>query len=598
MKFERAAGILGVLIAARLLTLGRTRVEIDAWTPVAYLWQDVATAIVFAALDYVVRREWFGWLLYGAAAGYIAINVPIARILSSPLTFTMMRAAGGPLADSIRYYLTPASAGAITVVICAAIVLPVGLSRWKPQRAGTCALLAASLAVVAGGPHAVSKVDTAGKYRNAFGALWPTRVSDRVLQEEQDWRASPFPVPAVSSDELAKYRGGAAGRNVVMVLLESTAARYWPVPSLDMDPMPNLTALAAHSISFQHAYAVYPESIKGLFSVLCSRYPGFDVPAGAYAGVACPSLAEQLAKTGYRTALFHSGRFMYLGMPAVIEKRGFEILEDAGAIGGNVQSSFGVDDLSTVHRALSWIDSLKPGEKFFITYLPVAGHHPYATPRPGPFAASGAGDEFTRYRNALHYGDQALGELFDGLRKRGLESNTLFLLFGDHGEAFGQHDGNYGHTMFIYDENVHVPYIIAAPGLIQDRPQISRAVSLLDTAPTILDLLGLPIPSEFDGTSMLDPRPRMSLFFTDYSLGWLGLHDGCRKFLFEINSRHSQLYDVCMDPDETHDLTPHEMFRIAPYRSRLEGWITAERSRILEIHEHEKTPSSTGEIAQ
>src|SRR5205814_8713502 len=124
-----------------------------------------------------------------------------------------------------------------------------------------------------------------------------------------------------------------------------------------------------------------------------------------YAGIKCPSLAQQLGAAGYRTALFHSGRFMYLGMPAVIENRGFEVLEDAGAIGGNVHSSFGVDDLSTVKRILSWIDSLKRGERFFVTYLPVAGHHPYATPEAGPFTASAGNEEVARYLNALHYGD-------------------------------------------------------------------------------------------------------------------------------------------------------------------------------------------------
>src|SRR5262249_15050267 len=153
------------------------------------------------------------------------------------------------------------------------------------------------------------------------------------------------------------------------------------------------------------------------------------------------------------------------------------------------------------------------------------------------------------------YGDEALGELLNGLRTRGLDQDTLFIIFGDHGEAFGQHEGNFGHTQFIYDENVHVPYIIAAPRLIRDRLRVEEGVSVLDTAPTVLDLLGMPIPAQYQGSSMLDSRPRMSLFFTDYSLGWLGLYDSCRKYLLEINSGHEKLYDVCADPEETIDLS-------------------------------------------
>ena len=157
---------------------------------------------------------------------------------------------------------------------------------------------------------------------------------------------------------------------------------------------------------------------------------------------------------GYRTAMFHSGRFGYLGMESIIRHRGYQTLEDAGDIGGNHNSSFGVDEPATVARMLAWIDGLPRGQRFFLTYLPIAGHHPYATPERGPFAGTA---EIDQYRNALHYGDASLGALIEGLRARGLEQNTVWVIYGDHGEAFHQHEGNYGHTFFLYDENVHVP---------------------------------------------------------------------------------------------------------------------------------------------
>src|SRR5439155_23461646 len=99
-------------------------------------------------------------------------------------------------------------------------------------------------------------------------------------------------------------------------------------------------------------------------------------------------------------------------MAAVIRNRGFDTLADAGDIGGNRNSSFGVDEPSTVARILEWIDALPSGQRFFVTYLPIAGHHPYETPEPGPFPD---GDAFGRYRNALHHGDMPLGTLIDGL---------------------------------------------------------------------------------------------------------------------------------------------------------------------------------------
>lgn len=567
----RAASLFAVLVLARLLTLAGSPIPLSVWTPIAYLWQDLLVALIFAALDALTGRRRAGWIAYAVLVAYVAINVPITLVLSSPLTTTMMRAAGGPLRDSIQHHLTFTNLGAIALIAAAGVLLPLLFRRMKlrvPKGAGVVAF-----SIVIAGPFAVARIDTLGLHRNAFGALWPAEGVQRAPVEKQlahrEWRLSPFDSGA-AAEELSKYRGSAAGRNVVLVILESTAAAYLRPYGAQEDPMPNLTKLASRSIVFENAYAVYPESIKGLFSTLCSRYPAFDTSAEAHIEMPCPSLAQLAADAGYRTALFHSGRFMYLGMQAMIEGRGFGRLEDAGHIGGVVNSSFGVDEPSTVRRILSWVDSLSQDEPFFVTYLPIAGHHPYATPEPGPFPED---SELGSYRNALHYGDAALGQLIQGLRDRDLEEKTLFVIFGDHGEAFGQHPLNFGHTLFIYDENVRVPYLVAAPGLIAEQIRVRRTASLIDTAPTLLDFLGIPLSSDFQGSSLLAGSPGMALFFTDYSLGWLGLRDACWKFIYEMDSGRSKLFDVCQDPGELDDKSPGQRDRVQIYRSNLERWI-------------------------
>lgn len=567
----RAASLFAVLVLARLLTLAGSPVPLSVWTPIAYLWQDLLVALIFAALDALTGRRRAGWIAYAVLVAYIAVNVPITLVLSSPLTATMMRAAGGPLRDSIQHHLTFTNLSALVLIATAGFLLPLLFMRMK-LRVPKSVVLVAILIVIAG-PSAVARVETVGLHRNALGALWPVGGAPRAPLEKQlahrEWRTSPFDSGA-AAEELSQYRGSAAGRNVVLVILESTAAGYLRPYGAAEDPMPNLTKLASKSIVFENAYAVYPESIKGLFSTLCSRYPAFDTSAEAHIEMPCPSVAQLAADAGYRTALFHSGRFMYLGMQAMIEGRGFGRLEDAGHIGGIVNSSFGVDEPSTVRRILSWVDSLSQDEPFFVTYLPIAGHHPYATPEPGPFPE---GTELGRYRNALHYGDAALGQLVQGFRERGLEEQTLFVVFGDHGEAFGQHPLNFGHTLFIYDENVRVPYLIAAPGLIAEQIRVRRTASLIDTAPTLLDFLGLPLSSDFQGSSLLAGSPGMALFFTDYSLGWLGLRDSCWKYIYEMGSHRSKLFDVCEDPSELDDRSLAQSERVQIYRSNLEGWI-------------------------
>jgi arylsulfatase A-like enzyme len=302
------------------------------------------------------------------------------------------------------------------------------------------------------------------------------------------------------------------------------------------------------------------------------------VAAERHAPIMTPSLATHLGGEGYETALFHSGRFFYLGMEEIVAASGFGHLEDAGAIGGNHDSSFGVDEAAAVASVLRWIDGVPRYRRFFASYLPIAGHHPYSYTIPGPFAEE---REIDRYRNALHEGDVALGKLLEGLRARGLEDSTVVIVVGDHGEAFGQHAGNYGHNLALYDENVRVPFVVSVPVAEEVARRVRTTASLLDVAPTVLALLGLEAPREFQGESLLSSRARMALFFTDYSLGLLGLRDGCMKYVHELESGRSKLFDLCADTDELADLAELQPDRAARYREHLRQWSAAEVARVL-----------------
>lgn len=580
----RAASLLGVLLVARALTLAGHELPPSIWSPLAYLWQDVLVALLFVIVDRSLRRPHASRLLYGLLVVYISLNVPVTRVLSTPLTWTMLRAARGPIADAVLHYVTASNLIALAIPLVAGLALPRVLQN-RGLEINAPALIMA-VVIVAIGPFATSRVETGGRHRNPFGALMATTVT-RVAakQATDDWRVSPVAVSEPDEDTrmmpaddgLTSLRGSMRGRNVVLVALESTAARHLGLYGGRPDPAPNLTALARQAIVFDRAYAVYPESIKGLFATLCSRYPAFDVPPNIYAEVPCASIASALESGGYRTALFHSGRFMYLGMRSIIDRRGFDVMEDAGAIGGRVDSSFGVDDASTVKRTLGWIDSLGQRAPFFVTYLPTSGHNPYVTTTPGPFRAD---SDFWRYMNALHEGDAALGMLIDGLRQRRLLDNTLIVLFGDHGEAFGEHPGNFAHTLYINEENVHIPLVIAAPGAIRAPIHLSRIASVVDIAPTILDLLGFPSQRQHQGTSLLLADSRMALFYTDYSIGWLGLADRCWKYLYDVDSKRSRLFDVCNDPGETRDQASEHAERVVAYRDRVVAWAAAQKDLI------------------
>jgi arylsulfatase A-like enzyme len=587
----RATCLLALLIIAKVLELAGRDVPLSVWTPLAFLWQDLLFVLAFAAVDGMVRRPKLGWCAYGLAAFYVALNVPIARALSTPLTWPLLRAARGPLTDSILYYVTAANVACFVGMSAAAVALPFLVRRigrrWWLATVAACVVLAPF------GPLAASRVETGGLHRNVFVALVQTALPRvAAVEQDADWRASPFGSP--ESDDLRRFRGLAAGRHVVVIHLESAGAGYLRPYGATADPMPNLTGLCSQAILFEYAYTAYPETIKSFFAAHCATYPALDSEAEAYQHVRTPALAEVLASKGYRCGLFHSGRFGYLGMESVIRDRGFDTMEDAGAIGGERDSSFGIDEESTVRRMLGWIDALPPhptlsptlggegrvrgtDQRFFVTYLPIAGHHPYATPRDGPFPAI---EEIDRYRNALYYADAALGQLVRGLRQRGLFDDTLFVIFGDHGEAFGQHEGNFGHVLFLHEENVHVPYLIVAPGLVTQPVRVGRVASLVDTAPTVLDLLGIVAPAGWQGVSLLEPRAQLALFCTDYSLAYLGLRDGRWKMIHELDEGKSKLFDLASDPDENDDVAGRHPELVDAYRDHLVRWSAAQKHRI------------------
>src|SRR5262245_6777734 len=295
-----AASLFGVLVVARVLILAGGAAPLSPWSPLVFLWQDCVFVVLFALFEQATRRRrWMGWSLYGAIAVYVAINVPVACVLSTPLTWPLLKAARGTLADSILYYATAANLLRFGLVLTVAVALPLWLrSRWSrvPARARGFLLPALLLAALIGQAVA-GKVETLGLHRNVFVALIGTalpRVSAREVAGE--WRVSPFGRPI--EDDLSELRGKAAGKNVLIIHLESTAALYLRHHGAAEDPMPTLTALAGCSLVFERASTTFPETIKSFVAVHNAVQPALDLPATSYAQLPSPGLAAILRQKG------------------------------------------------------------------------------------------------------------------------------------------------------------------------------------------------------------------------------------------------------------------------------------------------------------
>src|SRR5205085_2762249 len=96
--------------------------------------------------------------------------------------------------------------------------------------------------------------------------------------------------------------------------------------------------------------------------------------------------------------------------------------------------------------------------------------------------------------------DAGLGQLFQLLERERFLENAVVVLTADHGEGFWDH-GTVGHGSSLFDELIHVPLIMLVPGN-DTHVDVDEVVSLVDVAPTVLDLAEIARPASFEGRSM------------------------------------------------------------------------------------------------
>lgn len=121
-----------------------------------------------------------------------------------------------------------------------------------------------------------------------------------------------------------------------------------------------------------------------------------------------------------------------------------------------------------------------------------------------------------QYDDSIKYVDEYIGRFINELKGLGLYDNTIIILCADHGEELGERGtfDRFGNQN-LYQEVIHVPFLIRYPGLPEQRKgkTIKSLVGLIDITPTILDLLGIPQ----DKTYNLQGLSLSSLINTDSS---------------------------------------------------------------------------------
>jgi arylsulfatase A-like enzyme len=125
--------------------------------------------------------------------------------------------------------------------------------------------------------------------------------------------------------------------------------------------------------------------------------------------------------------------------------------------------------------------------------------HQYAYTEDTALFGTGYSDS---YDNAIRWVDSLLGHLFAELAQRGLRQRTLIVFGSDHGEAFGEHDGE-GHARNVYGEVTETPLILGFPFRLEPGIVVQARSENVDLWPTLLELVGLPPLSDVDGQSLV-----------------------------------------------------------------------------------------------
>lgn len=430
----------------------------------------------------------------------------------------------------------------------------------------------------------------------AVASAAPQRVADERPLDLWQLRYGKPPADPKTDQRLDELLNNAQASkhpwNVIWIVMESVGSRQLLAADGRPDPAltPNLARLAENAVIFDSIYSVFPGTVRSHVDMVTGGRTltwgsVFDELTYPYEG---PTMPRAFSAAGYNTALFSAQKLDFENMNGFYKQAGYDYYYDFGEANEtfkrqNTLQSWGAREDPILSLAVNWLDKHRD-KPFFLQYLTVATHHPYDVP-----------DDFRRpvrgttrqdnYKNALSYTDAALGRLLAQLRSRHLLDNTLIVINGDHGEAFGEtHPQNFLHKNYIYDENIKNFLLIANPVLFSETVRSQRIVSIGDIMPTLLSLAGLP-PADVPGQNILSRSytPRLVYYYKNTDPEMWGLRDGQWKYMGARLGGIEELYNLDSDPNEFSNLADIYPDRIKQYDRLAAHWY-AETNRDFVSH--------------
>jgi arylsulfatase A-like enzyme len=366
---------------------------------------------------------------------------------------------------------------------------------------------------------------------------------------------------------------------VVLVSIDTLRPDHLGCYGYDRPTSPRIDAFRREAVLLRQVVASAPSTLASHASMLTSlraQHHGASIARHSALRRGVVTLAQLLQRAGFATASFNGGGQLHrtFGLD-----RGFGVYESSTDAS---EARIGDDTLAgQVERARPWLEWVGP-RPFFLFLHTYEVHHPY-TPSAerlrsmeGSYSGTlppqisirllekiNAGQRVLRPGDLEHIvaaydaeiagADEGFSRLLSLLRRLGRYDSSIVVLTSDHGEAFGERGPVGWHGDALYDEQLRVPLLLRLPGGRLAGSTVTPQVRLIDLAPTLLSLLGLPVPPEWSGTaidlaggaaghppwcvSSIDGAPR-SIAVRTQKWKW---YEG-------------RLYDLTRDPGETKDV--------------------------------------------
>lgn len=376
------------------------------------------------------------------------------------------------------------------------------------------------------------------------------------------------------------------GQNVMIIFVDTLRFDHLGLAGYQRDGKsltPRIDGFAKQSVVFKKAYSQAPNTPRSVPSFLTSRYPSqlqVDKVFKNYATLSDDNdtLFEALRPAGF-TTIGESSHFVFCdhdkypdtcadvkntdGKPMHLNLTQGADLWDNSEAKTIPESNHDIAGPRIAKKTIAKLDELAAGKKKFALLVHLFEPHSTYMEHDGmPITEHGTASLVQKYDYEVAFEDGIVGQLLDELAKTGLDKNTTVILISDHGEGFGVHPGEAGffHGMTLYSEVLHVPIIVRVPG--GKTCERDDVVGLVDLAPTIAALFGVPAPSTWQGRSLvpalaceaLPPKPAFAEMLPapewDHAAKSMISADGKRHAYYRISDSRWEIYDLDADPDE------------------------------------------------